>query len=135
MAATTPNHIILFDGVCNLCNKSVQFVIKRDKQAKFKFAALQSEAGQNLLKNHQLSQQNFDSVVYLHNNKVYERSTAALHILKELGGAWKLLYGFIIIPAFIRNKVYDAIAQNRYKIWGKQDSCIIPTPDLQKRFL
>lgn len=135
MATAPHNHIILFDGVCNLCNKSVQFVIKKDKQAKFKFAALQSEAGRQLLKEYNRSQNNFTTIIYIRNNKIYTRSSAALHILKDLGGIWQLCYPFIVIPPFIRNPVYNIIAQNRYKLFGKQDSCMIPTPDLKNRFL
>ena len=127
--------IILFDGVCNLCNSSVQFVIKHDKQKQFVFASLQSDAGQQLLKQHQLPQQSFNSFILIQNNKAFIKSTAALMVAKQLSGLTKLLYGFIIVPAFIRNAVYNFIAKNRYKWFGKKDSCMIPTPDLKARFL
>lgn len=127
--------IILFDGVCNLCNSSVQFVIKHDKQKQFVFASLQSDAGQNLLKQYQLPTQNFNSFILIQNEKVFIKSTAALMVAKQLSGLTKLLYGFIIVPAFIRNAVYNFIAKNRYKWFGKKDSCMIPTPDLKARFL
>jgi len=131
----TNKGIILFDGVCNLCNNSVQFVIKHDTENKFMFAALQSPTGQALLQQYNLPQQGFDSFVLIENEKVFLKSTAALHVAKQLNGPAKLLYGFIIVPAFIRNAVYNFIAKNRYKWFGKKDNCMIPTPALQSRFL
>ncbi len=127
--------IILFDGVCNLCNNSVQFVIKHDERGKFKFAALQSETGQALLKQYGLPQTGFDSFVLVQSEKVYLKSTAALYVAKQLDGPVKSLFGFIIVPAFIRNAVYNLIAKNRYKWFGKKDHCMIPTPALKARFL
>lgn len=127
--------IILFDGVCNLCNNSVQFVIQHDKTDKFSFAALQSETGQALLKQYGLPAQGFDSFVLVQNEKVFLKSTAALHVAKQLDGPAKLLFGFIIVPAFIRNAVYNLIANNRYKWFGKKDHCMIPTPALKAKFL
>ncbi len=127
--------IILFDGVCNLCNNSVQFVIKHDKTSHFKFAALQSTAGQDLLNQYNLPQHGFDSFVLVQNEKVFLKSTAALTVAKQLDGPVKLLYGFIIVPAFIRNAVYNFIAKNRYKWFGKKDHCMIPTHALKARFL
>jgi len=127
--------IILFDGVCNLCNSSVQFVIKHDKEAKFKFASLQSESGQSLLKKFNLPLDQFNSFIYVRGDQVIQRSAGALNVLRDLGGFWKLMYGFIIVPPFIRNFVYDYIAKNRYRFFGKRESCMIPTPDLKRRFL
>ena len=127
--------IILFDGVCNLCNNSVQFVIKHDRSDKFMFAALQSATGQQLLLQNNLPQQGFDSFVLIQNEKVFFKSTAALQVVKQLDGPIKLLYGFIIVPAFVRNAVYNFIAKNRYKWFGKKDSCMMPTPALQSKFL
>ena len=127
--------IILFDGVCNLCNNAVQFVIKHDPLNKFMFASLQSAMGQSLLQQYNLPQKNLDSFVLIQNEKVFFKSTAALQVAKQLTGPIKLLYGFIIVPAFIRNAVYNFIAKNRYKWFGKKDSCMIPTPALQSRFL
>ena len=131
----TSSPIILFDGVCNLCNKSVQTVLKNDKACIFKFASLQSDAGQKLLKTYNLPTENFGSFILLQNGKVYKKSTAALLVARHLSGAIKLVYGFIIVPAFIRNFVYDIIAKNRYKWFGKLDSCMMPTPALKARFL
>lgn len=127
--------VILFDGVCNLCNGSVQYVIRHDKQGLFRFASLQSESGQKLLQQYQLPESDFTSFVLVENGKAYTRSTAALKVAKKLSGIIKLLYGFIIVPAFIRDAVYNVISTNRYKWFGKQDSCMIPTPELKERFL
>ena len=129
------NRIILFDGVCNLCNAAVQYVIKHDKRKLFHFASLQSEAGQMFLKKHFLSSTDFNSFILVYEDKIYSKSTAALMVAKNLDGAIKLLSGFIIVPVFIRDAVYNLIARNRYKWFGKQDNCMIPTPDLQSRFL
>ena len=127
--------ILLFDGVCNLCNSSVQFVIKRDPKSKFRFAALQSEEGKQLLEYYNLPVEDIFSVILIEGEKVYTRSTAALRMLKHLGGGWSLFYFFIIIPRPIRDIVYKFIARNRYKWFGQKDSCMIPTPELQNRFL
>ena len=127
--------VLLFDGVCNLCNGTVQFVIKRDPEAKFRFAALQSEVGQALLKKFELPQDDYDSFVFVEGERFYLRSTAALKVLKGLRGLWPLLYGLVIIPRPIRDFFYNWIAKNRYRWFGKKDQCMIPTPDLQKRFL
>lgn len=127
--------IILFDGVCNLCNRSVQYVIRHDAEKKFRFASLQSDAGQELLRKYNLPVNNFNSFVLIEDEKIYTRSGAALRVAKQLNGLVKLLYGFIIVPPFIRNGVYNWIANNRYKWFGERQSCMIPTPDLQSRFL
>ena len=127
--------IILFDGVCNLCNSSINFVIKRDKNDRFKFATLQEEPGVSLLKRYNIDTFNTDSIILIENGKAYVKSTAALRVAKKLSGGWPLLYAFIIIPAFIRNWVYDYVAKNRYKWYGKKDSCMIPTPELKAKFL
>jgi predicted DCC family thiol-disulfide oxidoreductase YuxK len=125
----------LFDGVCNLCNGIVQFTIKRDMKAKFKFASLQSASGQLLLKQFNLPTDDFDSFVYINGDNFYLKSTAALHVLKELGGGWKFFYAFIIVPKFIRDFFYDVIAKTRYKLFGKRNTCMLPTPDINQRFL
>lgn len=135
MADSSEAPVILFDGVCNLCNSSVQFVIERDKKKQFRFASLQSDYGQEQQKKYGLLDKNVDSIVLIENGKAYIKSTAALRIAKRLGGLYPLAYGFIIIPAFLRNIVYDFIARNRYKWFGKQESCWLPTPDLKSRFL
>lgn len=127
--------IILFDGVCNLCNKSVQFVIRHDAEKKFRFASLQSAAGQSLLIKYKLPANVFNSLVLIQNEKAHTRSGAALRVAKQLSGLTKLLYGFIIVPPFIRDGIYDWIARNRYKWFGERTSCMIPTPDIKSRFL
>lgn len=131
----TRQRIILFDGVCNLCNGLVQFVIRHDKHSAFTFGSLQSGEGQALLREKGLPTDDFDSFVFLKGNKVYLKSTGALHVLKDLGGAWRVLYAFIIIPRPIRDFIYGVIAKNRYSFFGRRESCMLPTPDLQKRFL
>lgn len=127
--------VILFDGVCNLCNRSVQFVIKRDKKKLFQFAALQGELGQQLLRKFHLDPNDLNSFVLVEGDKAYRRSSAALRVARRLSGGWKLLYGFMIIPPFIRNAVYNVVARNRYKWFGKRNECMIPTPELRSRFL
>lgn len=125
--------IILFDGVCNLCTWSVQFIIKRDPKEQFSFASLQSDVGKSLLEKHHLSDVN--SVVLIKKNKCYLESNAALEICSHLSNGWKLLTILKIIPSFIRNPLYRYIARNRYKWFGKQESCMLPTEEMKKRFL
>lgn len=133
---TSKDHpILLFDGVCNLCNGFVQFVIERDPNGKFRFAALQSEKGQQLLKHFNLPVDEIFSVILIQNGKAYTRSTAALRMFKNMKSAYPILYIFIIVPSFIRDTIYNFIAKNRYKWFGQKDSCMIPTPELQNRFL
>ena len=127
--------IILFDGVCNLCDGVVQFVLKKDKKNRFRFAALQSERGTALLKQFGLSTTNYNSFVLIESGRVYQKSTAALRVLKGLGGVWVLLYGFIIFPRPIRDYIYDWVARNRYQFFGKKDECMLPTPEIRARFL
>jgi len=128
-------HIVLFDGVCNLCNKSVQFIIHNDPKVKFRFAAIQSEIGQLLLGQLELPLDRFDSIVYISDNKFYIKSTAVLQIIKELGRWWQALYCFIIIPRILRDMVYNMIAKRRYTWFGKSESCMIPPPEYSVRFL
>ena len=127
--------IILFDGVCNLCNGAVQFVIKRDNKNRFLFASLQSEEGKQILENHNFPLNKRDSFLLVEDGKVYERSTAALRVLKNLSRLWSLLYGFIIVPKSIRDSVYNWIAKNRYQWFGRKDECMISTPELKTKFL
>jgi predicted DCC family thiol-disulfide oxidoreductase YuxK len=126
----------LFDGVCNLCNSSVQYVIKHDKKNRFLFTALQSETGQKIINEYNIDTTKTDSILlYTPNNGVVAKSTAALKIASYLGFPNNLMTVFFIIPPFIRNWVYDYIAKNRYKWYGKKESCWIPTPGLKSKFL
>ncbi len=127
--------IILFDGVCNLCNGAVTYIIKRDKKNVFKFAALQSEIGQQLISKFNIDTSKVDSIILIDGEKHYTKSSAALHIAKQLSGAYPLLFGFMVVPKFIRNSIYDYIAKNRYKWFGKKESCMIPTAELKSKFL
>lgn len=131
----TNNPVLLFDGVCNLCNGAVQFVIKNDKKKHFRFAALQSEAGILLSKKYNIPTDTIDTFVLISKDKSYTRSTAALRVAKLLGGFWSLAYVFIVVPPVIRDAIYNWIAGNRYRWFGKQESCMIPTPELRGRFL
>lgn len=127
--------VILFDGVCNLCNGFVQFVIARDPTGQFKFAALQSEAGQRLLQGLPPAARNLDSVILVQDGRFYKRSAAALRILRRLTGAWPGLYAAMVLPAFFRDAIYNLIAKYRYRWWGQTTSCLLPTPELAARFL
>jgi predicted DCC family thiol-disulfide oxidoreductase YuxK len=127
--------VVIFDGVCNFCNSSVNFVIDRDPGCRYKFAASQSEAGQRLLAEYGIAALASDTFILIEEGNVYTRSTAALRIAKHLQGPWKLCYGFIVIPRPIRDVVYQFISRNRYKLFGKKDACRIPTPEERARFL
>lgn len=127
--------IILFDGVCNFCNSSINFIIDHDPEKHFKFAPLQSDIGQEILRNFSKNTEDFDSVFLLKNNTLYQKSEAALEITKHLSGFWKYLSIFKILPAFFLNFFYDIVAKNRYRIFGKSDSCRVPTTELKERFL
>lgn len=127
--------IVLFDGVCNFCNHSIQFIIKRDPKGYFKFGALQSEEGKALLAQHGLPPEALDTIVLIENGKAYTYSTAPLRITRKLVFPWFLFFIFLLVPTFIRNPIYKWISRNRYKWFGKQESCMMPTPEIRKRFL
>ena len=127
--------IILFDGVCNLCNASVNFVIKHDKKKQFLFASFQSDAAKEILLQFNLKNLNEETVILVENNKFYDKSTAALKIAKQLNDGFKVLYGFIIVPKFLRDWIYSLIANHRYNWFGKRESCMIPSLELKNRFL
>jgi predicted DCC family thiol-disulfide oxidoreductase YuxK len=130
-----PAPVIYFDGVCNLCSSSVQFILKRDKKSLFRFAALQGNAGRQMLQEAGFNQVEPESVILQENGKIYAHSTAALKIARHLSGLWPLLYGFIIVPTFIRDGVYRYIARNRYRWFGKKEECWLPRPEWRVRFL
>ena len=127
--------IVLFVGVCNLCNGLVRFIIKRDREGIFKFASLQSEVGQQWLMKFGLAKSEFESFVLIRGDKCYVKSDAALRMFMELGGIWKIFYVFKLIPRPVRDYVYEQIAKSRYRIFGRRDVCMIPTLELQERFL
>ena len=127
--------IILFDGVCNLCTSSVQFIIRNDLKQHFRFASQQSDIGKKLLTKNYIDINKTNSLVLIDQGKVYQKSTGALRIAKQLSFGWSLLYVFILVPPFIRNPIYDFIAANRYKWFGKKEACWIPTPALKNLFL
>ncbi|QFG00598.1 DUF393 domain-containing protein [Psychrobacillus glaciei] len=126
--------IILFDGECNFCDASVQFIIARDPKGYFQFAALQSDIGDELKKKHRISEK-LDGVIVIENDAVYDSSDAALFICKHLKGLWKVFYIFKVIPKRIREALYKTFAKNRYKMFGKKDNCMIPSPEIRNRFL
>jgi predicted DCC family thiol-disulfide oxidoreductase YuxK len=127
--------IILFDGVCNLCSSSVRFILKHDKKNQFLFSSLQGKTGQAYLKKFNLPVDAFNSFMLVEGEKLYTRSSGALRMLKYLGNGWQLLYAFIIVPKFIRDGVYNFIAKNRYRWFGKKEECWIPTDALKAKFL
>ncbi len=130
-----PEHLILFDGVCNLCNAVVQFILKHDSMKKFKFGSLQSIEGQKLLKLANLPGQNFDTFVYFRNGKLMVKSTAALFVLKEMGGKFSWFFIFIILPKIIRDSIYAIVSKTRYSMWGKKNECMMPDPSFNDRFI
>ena len=130
-----PSKLILFDGVCNFCDASINFVIDRDPSGKFKYASLQSDAGQEVLNKFGLPTSDFDSFVYVEEEKYYTKSSAALKVAQQLGGGWGAMGIFFIVPKFIRDSVYSLIARNRYKWFGKKDECMLPSPEVRARFL
>jgi predicted DCC family thiol-disulfide oxidoreductase YuxK len=131
------NGIVLFDGVCNFCNSSVNFIMDHDPQNYFKFAALQSEAGQRLQTEYGIGPEDkdLDSVLLIEGGKLHTHSTAALRIARRLSGAWTILYAFIIVPKSLRDVAYKLFAKNRYRLFGKREACRLPSPEERARFL
>lgn len=133
--AEVKHAIVLFDGVCNFCDSSVQFIIKRDPDGYYQFANLQSEYGRALLRKYKLPEDKLDSIILWEQGKLYRKSSAALRIAINLTGLWPFAGFLLLIPSFIRNFFYDLIAGNRYRIFGKKDACTIPSPEIRERFL
>lgn len=127
--------VLLFDGVCNLCNRSVQFIIRHDPDGVFRFAPLQSDVGTELLQECGLSADHLDSLVLVEGDDYYTKSDAALRAAKHLGGVLRLGWSLRFVPKLLRDGVYDVIADNRYDWFGKRDQCMMPTPDIEARFL
>lgn len=132
---STNQPVILFDGICTFCNFWVNFAIKNDPQKNLRFTPFQSNAGQNLLKQHQIAIESVNSVILIENGKAYTQSSAAFRVCKYLSGIWKIFYGLLIIPKFIRDFFYNIIARNRYRWFGKKETCMVPTPGVRERFL
>lgn len=132
---TLETPVLLFDGVCNLCNASVQWILKRDHKAQFRFAALQSEFGQQILQKHGLTTEQFDTVVLSVGDRIFLRSDAPLEIVRRLGGFWKLFYLFKVLPRPLRDALYNFVARNRYRWFGRQAACMLPRPEWKGRFL
>jgi predicted DCC family thiol-disulfide oxidoreductase YuxK len=129
--------VVLFDGVCNFCNAAVNFIIDRDPESLFHFAPLQSDVGKELLRKHgmKVPEGDPDTIVLIDGEHAYERSGAALRIARRLASPWKVMFAFIVVPWFLRDLVYVIIAKNRYRLFGKSDTCRVPTPDVRARFL
>lgn len=125
--------IVFFDGVCGLCNKLVDFLIRKDRKQSLTFAPLQGETA--LIKLSEKDRLDMDTLVFVDYKGIHYRSTAALRIVRHLTGAWPLLYGFIVVPSFLRNWVYKVVAKRRYSVFGKKDSCRLPTPEERGRLL
>jgi predicted DCC family thiol-disulfide oxidoreductase YuxK len=126
--------VIVFDGYCVLCMGSVRFILKRDKKHKFRFLTTGQALESKMLKDTVVNQPGTDSIVLFENGKMYLKSTAALHIARQLTGLWPVLYVFLLVPRFLRDWVYDVIARNRYRWFGKKDTCFIPSPEQKKYF-
>ncbi|WP_027003141.1 thiol-disulfide oxidoreductase DCC family protein [Hugenholtzia roseola] len=136
MSALNPaDTIVFFDGVCNLCNGAVNFIIDRNPSGSLRFASLQSDLGKQLLDSQGLDTKSYSSLILYENGTVYRRSTAALRIASHLSGIWSWARVFLAVPPFLRDGVYDLIARNRYRWFGKTDACRLPTPELRVRFL
>lgn len=129
------NTIILFDGVCNLCNGAVQFLLKRDKTKQFMFASLQSDAAKYILLQYNVKKLSMDSIVFIEDGKIYQKSTAVLRIIKYLNWPWTMISVASLLPLRFRDKMYDFIAMNRYTWFGKKDTCIMMLPEYKNRFI
>jgi len=132
---TPKKSVILFDGVCNLCNASIDFILKRDKNNKFLVGALQEEPGKKLLSQFEVNPEYLDSLVLIEDDQIFFRSTAALKIAKNLSSLWPIFYAFIILPSGFRDGIYDWIGRNRYRWFGKKNTCRLPTPEEKAKFL
>ena len=127
--------VVLFDGVCNFCNATINFVIEHDRAGYFKFAPLQSETGERLMAEHGIDRVESDSVILVDDGRAYTHSDAALRIARRLDGMWSWAYAFRIVPRIIRDAAYRLFAKNRYRLFGRQDACMMPTPEIRARFL
>jgi predicted DCC family thiol-disulfide oxidoreductase YuxK len=135
MASQTGTTLVLFDGVCNLCNGSVRFLLRRDRRRRFRFAALQSAAGQAALRRHALSSARLDTIVVIENGRTWTKSAAALLLARRLPWPWPLLAVFAIVPRALRDALYAWVSRNRYRWFGRRESCMLPRPEDAGRFL
>ncbi|QYC34046.1 thiol-disulfide oxidoreductase DCC family protein [Bacillus amyloliquefaciens] len=133
--AQLPDRVLLFDGVCNLCNGAVQFIIKRDPAGKISFASLQSDTARVLLASEGLPTEQFDSMIFIENGRIYKKSAAVLKVSRHLRGAWRLSAVFFAVPRPLRDRAYSFIARRRYKWFGKREACMLPSPEIKNRFL
>jgi predicted DCC family thiol-disulfide oxidoreductase YuxK len=129
------NQIVIFDGICNFCNGAVNFIIKRDSKAAFKFAPTQSKEAQELLLKYQIPEAGYDSFVLIKNGQLFLRTNAALEITKDLDGFWFIFRAFKIVPAVVRDYFYRILARNRYTLFGKRAACMMPKKEVRDRFL
>lgn len=131
-----PNrHIVIFDGVCNFCNRSVNFIIKRDPKGVFAFTPRQNRYGQSLIQKYNVPELAVDTILLIKNGRYYQRTDAALEIIRDLSGLWFLFRVFKIVPRPLRDYFYNVFARNRYQLFGKRDTCMIPAPDVRSRFI
>ncbi|AFZ91934.1 MULTISPECIES: thiol-disulfide oxidoreductase DCC family protein [Bacillus] len=133
--AQLPDRVLLFDGVCNLCSGAVQFIIKRDPAGKISFASLQSDTARELLASEGLPTEQFDSMIFIENGRIYKKSAAVLKVSRHLRGAWRLSAVFFAVPRPLRDRAYSFIARRRYKWFGKREACMLPSPEIKNRFL
>ena len=127
--------VVLFDGVCNFCNATINFIIEHDRTGYFKFAPLQSETGERLMAEHGIDRIETDSIILVESGKAFTHSDAALRIARRLDGIWSWVYAFRVVPRFIRDAAYKIFARHRYRLFGRQDACMMPTPEIRARFL
>lgn len=130
-----PDNLVLFDGVCNLCSALVQFIIRHDRAAKFRFAAIQSEIGNAIFQSHGLDPGELQTFVFIADRKMFIRSDAAIEVASRFGGAWKSLRLFKLVPRVVRDSIYTIVARNRYRWFGRKEVCMVPTPEIKERFL
>ena len=130
-----PDNLILFDGVCNLCSALVQFVIRHDPAAKFRFAPIQSDLGKEIFQSHGLDPSDLQTFVFIADGKLFLRSDAAIEVVSGFGGAWGIFKIFRFVPRSLRNTIYSFIARHRYRWFGRKEVCMIPTAEIKERFL
>ena len=135
MTDSESHPVVLFDGVCNLCNATVNWIIARDRKGLFRFAALQSPAGERLQREHGLDPTALDTLVLVEGGRTYRKSSAGLRIVRRLCWPWPILYGLIAVPAFMRDFAYGWFARRRYRWFGRKDECMTPAPEVRERFL